>query len=114
MPYVQRTPDGLIASLHREPPPGVNAEQAEALPADHPEVLAFLDSRPEHLRFASLDADLVRVLEDLIDALIVRNVIRITDLPPEAQQKLCDRKAFRGRLQQHVLRLFGDSADPVL
>lgn len=117
MPYVLRTADGLIASLHREPPAGLApgpAEQIEHLPAHHPEVLAFLDTRPEQQRFASLDAELVRVLEDLIDVLIVRNVIRITDLPPEAQQKLCDRKEFRDRLQQHALKLFGDGGDRVI
>lgn len=114
MPYVLRTADGLIASLHREPPAGVAPQQAEQLPADHPEVLAFLDTRAEQQRFASLDAELVRVLEDLIDVLIVRNVIRITDLPPQAQQKLCDRKEFRDRLQQHALHLFGDSGERVI
>jgi hypothetical protein len=114
MPYVLRTADGLIASLHREPPVGAAPQQAEQLPADHPEVLAFLDTRAEQQRFASLDAELVRVLEDLIDVLIVRNVIRITDLPPQAQQKLCDRKEFRDRLQQHALHLFGDSGERVI
>ncbi|MBI5335627.1 MAG: hypothetical protein HZB72_13770 [Burkholderiales bacterium] len=114
MPYVLRNADGLVASLHRDLPPGIAPEQAEQLPADHPEVLAFLGTRAEQQRFASLDAELVRVLEDLIDVLIVRNVIRITDLPPEAQQKLCDRKEFRDRLQQHALKLFGDGSDRVI
>jgi hypothetical protein len=105
MPYVLRNREGLIDSLHREPEAG-----ASFLPPDHPEVLAFL-GREEHLqRFASMDADLVRVLEDLVDVLIVRNVIRITDLPAEAQQKLFDRKHFRDRMQQHALKLFGNDS----
>lgn len=105
MPYVLRNRDGLIDSLHREPQPG-----AEFLAPDHPELLAFL-GREEHLQtFASLDADLVRVLEDLVDVLISRNVIRITDLPPEAQQKLFDRKHFRDGMQKHALHLFSPAA----
>lgn len=107
MPYVLRNADGLVASLHRDLPPGIAPEQAEQLPADHPEVLAFLGTRAEQQRFASLDAELVRVLEDLIDVLIERNVLRITDLPAEAQQKLFDRKHFRSRVQKKSLQLFG-------
>ena len=61
--------------------------------------------------FAGLDANLVRVLEDLIDVLIERNVLRITDLPAEAQQKLFDRKHFRSRVQKKSLQLFGADFD---
>lgn len=112
MPYALRTRDGLIASLHREPEPG-----AEFLPPDHPDVTAFL-GREEHLsKFASMDAGLVRVLEDLVDVLIMRNVIRITDLPLEAQQKLFERKHFRDRMHKNSLKLFEGtdfSADDVI
>lgn len=104
MPYVLRNKDGLIASLHREPEPGT-----EFLPPDHPEVIAFF-GRDAHLQhFASLDAGLVRVVEDLVDALIDRNVLRITDLPAEAQHKLFERKSFRDKVKSNALQLFGDS-----
>ena len=59
--------------------------------------------------FARLDADFVRVLEDVIDTLVAKNVINITDLPPEAQAKLFSRKSFRERRSQNSLRLFGDT-----
>ena len=59
--------------------------------------------------FARLDADFVRVLEDVIDTLVAKNLINITDLPPEAQAKLFSRKSFRERSTQHSLRLFGDT-----
>src|SRR5690606_32155125 len=83
MPYVLRAPDGQILSLHREA-----EEVAEFLPPDDPQVLAFLngDGGVSGPQFASLDADLVRVLEDLIDALIQRNILMVTDLPAQAQQ----------------------------
>jgi hypothetical protein len=102
MPYALRDALGQIASLHREPVAG-----GQSLDRQHPEVLAFLGRDPDAERFASLDADLVRVLEDLIDALIRRNVLNITDLPPEAQAKLFDRKHFREGMQAHSLTLFG-------
>src|ERR1700712_48952 len=99
MPYVLRTPDGLIASLHREPQEG-----ADFLVPDDPQVQAFLnagDEVPAAQQFASLDADLVRVLEDLIDALIQRNILMVTDLPAQAQQKLFNRKNFRNSMKNY-------------
>jgi hypothetical protein len=102
MPYIQRNPQGLIESVHRDAVPGT-----ELLPSDHPELLAFLGNEAEHQhRFASMDAGLVRVLEDLVDVLIERNIIRITDLPIEAQQKLFERKHFRDRVKKNALQLF--------
>jgi hypothetical protein len=104
MPYVTRDRQGLIDTVYRDPVAG-----AEALPADHPEVLAFLGHDEEHQhRFASMDAGLVRVLEDLVDVLVARNIIRITDLPGEAQQKLFDRKGFRDRFRRNALDWFGE------
>lgn len=49
--------------------------------------------------FSGLDADFIRVVEDLIDVLIEKGVLRITDLPPGAQRKLTARKHLRGKLR---------------
>ena len=100
MRYVVRDPKGGIVSLHREAVPG-----AELLPLSHPDVQAFLTGT-DGKSFAAMDADLVRVLEDLIDVLLRRNVFRITDLPLEAQVKLFERKHFRDNLQSHALNLY--------
>lgn len=100
MPYVQRDATGGIASLHRE----ASNAATEFLPEDHPEIRAFVGLS----EFARLDADFVRVLEDVIDTLIAKNLLNITDLPAEAQAKLFSRKSFRERQSQHALRLFGD------
>lgn len=102
MRYVIRDDSGAIVSVHREPVAG-----AVPIEDGHPEVMAFTEGDEESQSFAGLDADLVRVLEDLIDALIQRNLLRITDLPAEAQQKLFARKHFRSRAQSHSLNLFG-------
>jgi hypothetical protein len=42
------------------------------------------------------------VVEDLIDVLIEKNVIMLTDLPGPAQQKLMARRHLRGRLSNLV------------
>ena len=102
MLYVRRNPDGTIESLHRENPGGGGVFQAET----DPEVQAFV-GRPSE--FSRLDAEFVRVLEDVIDTLIIKNVINLTELPEQAQAKLLARKSFRERSLKSSLRLFEPS-----
>jgi hypothetical protein len=108
MPYVRRDASGLIESLHRSPATGAD----EFLGDEHAEVLAFVGRDAATAAagddFGRLDADFVRVIEDVIDTLIVKNIINITDLPPEAQAKLFARKSFRERVSRNSLRLFAD------
>ncbi|WP_322998839.1 hypothetical protein [Castellaniella sp.] len=47
---------------------------------------------------SELDAGFIRVLEDLIDALIANGSLRLTDLPAQALEKLNQRKRARQRL----------------
>ncbi len=109
MPYALRHPDGRILSLHRSPEAG-----ADFVAGDDPAVQAFLGGHAQPPsgfgsdEFGKLDADFVRVIEDLIDVLIARQVIRITDLPAQAQEKLFARKSFRDRRPAQALRLYGD------
>ena len=103
MPYVLRDPAGAVVSLHRDTVPG-----GEWLADGHPEVQSFLGRTAG---FERLDADFVRVIEDLIDTLITRNVITITDLPAQAQAKLLARKSLREKLGGKALRLFEQPTD---
>jgi hypothetical protein len=103
MPYITRNHHGAVASLLRE----ATSAETEFLAPDHPEVTAFLGV-PAVEAFDRLDADFVRVIEDVIDTLLVKNIINITDLPEQAQAKLFARKSFRERVTQHSLRLFGE------
>ena len=113
MPYVLRDAQGRIASIHRHAVAG-----AQHLPAGHPELKQVLGALaaaapappPAEPSFASLDADLIRVLEDLVDVLVARNILRITDLPAEAQHKLFARKHFRDRFQHNALQLYGEAS----
>jgi hypothetical protein len=102
MPYVSRNPQGQIESLHRHP-----ASAAEEFLDDHhPEVQGFVGRHTAPQNFDQLDAEFVRVIEDVIDTLIVKNIINITELPERAQAKLFARKSFRERVSQSSLRLF--------
>jgi hypothetical protein len=109
MPYVRRNASGLIDSLHRQPEGG-----GEFLADEHPDVQAFVGNAGggrDANAFGRLDADFVRVLEDLIDTLIVKNVLNITDLPEQAQAKLLARKSFRERASKSALQLFERPTD---
>jgi len=48
--------------------------------------------------FSDIDVAFIRVLEDLIETLIEKGVVRMTDLPAAAQQKINERKGLRRRL----------------
>lgn len=105
--YVTRNPDGSVQSLSKEAGSG-----SESLAADHPDVQAFLGaaaaSAAASSNFGESDAEFVRVLEDLIDTLILKNVIYHTDLPVAAQKKLLARKGLRSRLQGALTLLGND------
>lgn len=92
MPYVQRDASGAVTALFTQAGP----DHQEELPTGHPD-LAALTGPGE---FARLDADLIRVIEDVVDVLIDRGLLRLTDLPPDAQRKLLARKGARARLRQ--------------
>lgn len=102
MPYVERDSEGRIVALHAKRHP----DAEEELPLAHPDIQAFLEPDrhgTEHARrlLAETDQDLSRVLEDLITLLAEQNVIRLTDLPPEAQRKLLMRRNLRQHLADH-------------
>ncbi|MBH9554366.1 hypothetical protein I7X43_16110 [Inhella sp. 4Y17] len=61
---------------------------------------------PSNGEFQRLDAEFVRVLEDVIETLVARNLLTITDLPEDAQAKLFARKSFRERSGRNSLNLF--------
>lgn len=100
MPYIHRTPQGAIASLAQEPSP----EHDEFVAPNDAELLDFLKhSQSDELTKSLLrhsDLDLVRVVEDLVELLIAKNIILFTELPEEAQVKLLGRKQVRETLQE--------------
>jgi hypothetical protein len=101
MLYITRDHDGSILTVSRLPTP--DSEQHAVMGAEIQEFLGQKENRPD---FESADAEFVRVIEDLIDTLISKNIIRHTDLPPAAQKKLLRRKGLRNRISG-ALDLFG-------
>ena len=109
MPYARRDPLGQLLSLHRQ----AEADAHEYLADDAPDVLSFLGhpvSEQAAERFSELDADFVRVLEDLVDTLVARNVINLTDLPLRARDKLYQRKGHRRETVLSQLNLLGETS----
>lgn len=101
MPYLERDASGSVIRLHAE----ATEQNFEFVPAAHPDVKQFLEQAPadaaaDHARrqMAELDSSMIRVLEDLLDVLLQKHIIMLTDLPPEAQKKLLSRKAARQTL----------------
>ncbi|QKV53546.1 hypothetical protein [Comamonas antarctica] len=56
-------------------------------------------SEESRRELSALDADFIRVLEDLIEALLANGTLRLTDLPPQALEKLNQRKRVREKVR---------------
>ncbi|BCN93701.1 hypothetical protein THMIRHAM_14860 [Thiomicrorhabdus immobilis] len=94
--YVKRSADGEIVSLSLEQTNGFN----ESLDFDTDEVQQFLNkAKPTNDKlkdtFVASDEDFIRVLEDLINLLSDKGIIRFTELPIEVQRKLLKRQSIR-------------------
>lgn len=108
MPYVKRDPAGCIIAASNTPTESGDEEIA----VGSPELLEFM--RKMGLDQGTLqesDMRLVRVLEDLIDLLIDRDVIRFTDLPLPVQEKLMERRSLRQTLG--ALNLLGGTDETI-
>ena len=62
----------------------------------------------DFVELSDLDSDFIRVLEDLIDALLTNGSLRLTDLPPQALEKLNRRKKARQNLRNSLNLLSDD------
>lgn len=108
MPYVTRDEQGQIQAVSLEPSAG-----ASELPPDSPELAEFMSKIMGQGTLLQSDLRLVRVLEDLINLLIDREVIRFTDLPLAAQEKLMERRSMRQSLGGLDL-LSGDASEETI
>jgi hypothetical protein len=103
MLYVERDNDGNIIALHKQPEPGAS-EQKTIMDE---EIFAFLnksvDTDPWVQLLSLSDIGIIRIVEDLIDLLIRKNVILFTDLPEEAQSKIRERKRVRKKIDPNHL-----------
>lgn len=72
-------------------------KELEELSEDNKELIAFLArcQLEKKSSFLKADLELIRVIEDLIQILIAKNVISITDFPISAIEKLVVRNKIR-------------------
>ena len=118
--YIKRDSHGNITAVSISPESGFDEE----ISADSPALRAFLKQQTERgapesgvavdksQLLQSSDAELARVLEDIIDLLTAKGIFQFTELPAEAQKKLLSRKHLRQRIRK--LDLLGDDNDDML
>ncbi|NDP48647.1 MAG: hypothetical protein GZ085_09720 [Sulfuriferula multivorans] len=95
MPFVKRDPSGHIIAASATPTDSDDQE----ITADAPELQTFLAVMGGEIKpLETSDLKFIRAIEDLIDVLITKNVIRITDLPVAVQSKLMERRSMRQTL----------------
>ena len=110
MAFVKRAADGKITAASLQ----ATEDAGEELPLDDPELSQFLQQ--SLLEYAAQrpwvvsDLGLARMMENIIDLLIEKNVFRFHDLPEAAQEKLIQRRGLR-REFAYVETLFGEADD---
>ena len=85
----------------------------DQVPPNDPELRAFLQDAGNDQareRLSEPDLEMVRVIEDLVDVLIGKNVFNFTDLPRIAQKKLLNRRQLRRNLSV-LTNLVGNADD---
>lgn len=93
MPYIIRNAQGSIIGVSIEP----TEDTIEYLPGAHPEVTAFQDRERERGgdELSATDFSMARVTEDLVELLVNKKIIELSELPEQAQRKLRLRKSLR-------------------
>lgn len=95
MVYVKRNKEQHVCAIYNQDIEG----SLEEVDINNPEVVEFLlhCDKELQLKFIQSDLQLIRVLEDLIDILMEKNIITITDFPQPVIEKLLARQSFRKR-----------------
>lgn len=91
MPYIKRDANQKICAVSVSPEEGFDT----LLDDQDPELQQFLASISAENELARSDLEFVRVLEDLVDVLMAKNVLLFTELPQQAQAKILERQALR-------------------
>lgn len=107
MPYVKRDAQGSICAVSEMPCKGFE----ESVEGKNSELEVFFKKiKPNQNELNESDLGFIRVLEDLIDLLIEKNVFCFTDLPEAARTKIQQRQRLREGLANR-LDLLDDPED---
>lgn len=105
MPFVMRDDKGQIIKITTR-----SMVNGEFLPHSHPDVVAYMSARgsgaqqiEEHLaELRRTDNEMARAVEDVIMALLKKNLIKMTDMPKAVQ----DRMALRTKLRMQIQEIY--------
>ncbi len=99
--YAERDREGTIVAIRRDP----GGEHVDTDPLSEEEIEEFLAGEfgqtSYELLLRAADRNMIRVLDDLIEVLVRKNIIMITDLPDEAREKLGSRREVRRRMHEN-------------
>lgn len=95
--YVNRDSQGQISQVSRS----ANEQCQEFVSPESAELQRFINGEDQEAeRLRQSDLEFVRVLEDVINLLMDKGIIRFTDLPEKAQEKLLTRQSLRKRVNE--------------
>ncbi|WP_339673363.1 hypothetical protein [Dasania marina] len=111
MPFVRRNLEGAIIAVSQQ----ADEQFLETIDEGHPQLLAFAQglAQPGAV-MAESDLDFVRVVEDLVELLMAKNLIRFTDLPEKAQEKMRARQTLRGSIGSSLDLLSDEGSEGIL
>lgn len=95
--HIQRNAEGELIRVEAES----FAEATATLPADDHEIQSWFTNETVANSLNALklsDIEMIRVIDDLIQVLTAKGILRVTDLPAPAQAKLMDRSRARVNL----------------
>lgn len=101
MPYVKRNKQGAIVAVHDTP----IDDDYQWIEANELEVSAQAKEA-----LTSTDQEMVRVVEDLIDLLMAKQIFVFTELPEAVQAKLNSRKRLREDINSLAILVKDDDA----
>lgn len=110
--YVQRDANGGLLRVEAAPFEQ-STGQASAVDLEIQSWFSNQSVESNLLQLRQTDPEMIRVLEDLINILTTKGVLRITDLPAAAQHKLVNRSQAREGLGG-LNRLIGDDDNSLI
>ena len=120
MPYIFRDANGKITRATVRQIIG-----AEMVPYDHPDLVAFLRANGQNpdtvseslVELRKTDVEMSRAVEDVVMALLKKNVLKMSDLPKPVQERMANRVKLRMIIQDVYEQASGQNnafSSPVL
>ena len=92
MIYIKRDKHNKIIAIYSEP-----QEDTVLIDEEDPELLSFLTdcAMKDKFKYLKSDLELIRVIEDIIQILMDKDIVHITDFPAPVINKLVKRQKIR-------------------